>query len=61
MAQKLYIDGAVTVVRHAQKYLTRWQPKLVAGATTAQVTALINLVSCLAAFLNEWHKATPIN
>lgn len=58
---KLYIDGGVTVARAAQKYLTRWQSKLVIGATPGQITALTNLISCLAQFLNEWHKATPIN
>jgi len=58
---KLYIDGGVTVARAAQKYLTRWQPKMIQGATTGQVTALANLISCLAQFLNEWHKATPVN
>lgn len=58
---KTYVDGGVTVVRAAQKYLTRWQPKMVQGATTGQITALTNLISCLAAFLVEWHKATPVN
>lgn len=58
---KLYIDGSVNVVRAAQKYLTRWQSKMVAGATAGQIAALTNLISCLAAFLNEWHKATPVN
>jgi hypothetical protein len=58
---KLYIDGGVTVVRAAQKYLTRWQSKMVIGATGGQIIALTNLITCLAAFLNEWHKAAPIN
>jgi len=58
---KLYIDGGVTVARAAQKYLTRWQSKMIIGATAGQVTALVNLISCLAQFLNEWHKAAPVN
>ena len=58
---KTYIDGSVTVARTAQKYLTRWQSKMVIGATTGQVVALTNLISCIAAFLAEWHKATPVN
>jgi len=58
---KLYIDGGVTVAQAAQKYLTRWQSKMVAGATTGQITALTNLITCLAQFLVEWHKAAPIN
>jgi hypothetical protein len=58
---KLYIDGSVTVVRAAQKYLTRWQPKMVAGATSAQIVALTQLLSCIATFLVEWHKVPPVN
>lgn len=58
---KTYIDGSVTVVRAAQKYLTRWQSKMVQGATTGQILALTNLITCIAQFLAEWHKAAPIN
>ena len=58
---KLYIDGSVGVVRAAQKYLVRWQPKLVAGATVDQITALANLITCITAFLVEWHKIPPVN
>jgi len=58
---KTYIPSAVDVVTHANKYLTRWQGKLVQGATPGQVLALTNLISCLLIFLQEWHKAAPIN
>jgi len=58
---KLYIDGGVTVARTAQKYLTRWQSKMIIGATTEQITALTDLITCIAAFLAKWHKATPVN
>jgi len=58
---KTYIDSGVTVARAAQKYLTRWQSKMVLGATSGQVIALTNLITCLAQFLNEWHKASPVN
>lgn len=58
---KTYIDGSVTVVRHAQKYLTRWQSKMVLGASPDQVTALTELIGCIAVFLSKWHKATPVN
>jgi hypothetical protein len=61
MAQKLYIDGGVNVARAAQKYLTRWQPKMVVGATTDQIAALTDLIACIATFLSKWHKATPVN
>jgi len=58
---KLYVDGAVTVATHAQKYLTRWQSKMSVGKTTAQLNALVNLISCIAAFLVEWQKIPPVN
>jgi len=58
---KTYIDGSVTVVRASQKYLTRWQSKMVQGATAGQVAALTNLIACIAEFLAAWHKSTPIN
>lgn len=56
---KLYIDGAVTAAQQAQKYLVRWQPKLVAGASPTQIVALTNLISCIAEFLVQWHKVPP--
>lgn len=58
---KLYIDGSVTVVRAAQKYLSRWQSKMVIGATSEQIAALTDLIACIATFLSKWHKATPVN
>lgn len=58
---KTYVDAGVTIVSKAQKYLVRWQPKLVQGASAGQILALTNLITCIAQFLNEWHKATPIN
>jgi len=57
---KTYIPSAVDVASHASRYLTRWQSKLTVGATTDQVAALVELISCLAVFLQKWHKPTPI-
>ena len=56
-----YIPSAVDVVTHASRYLTRWQSKMVIGATTNQILALSNLITCLLQFLQEWHKPDPIN
>lgn len=56
---KTYIWGAVTAADKAHKYLTRYQATLQASATPGQVTALINLIACLAEFLSTWHKAAP--
>lgn len=58
---KLYIDGAVTVAAQANKYLSRWQSKLVVGATSDQIVALADLIACLASFLQKWHKVPPQN
>lgn len=58
---KTYVDGAVVITAKAQKYLTRWQPKLVQGKTTEQITALADLIACIATFLSKWHKSTPVN
>jgi hypothetical protein len=56
---KTYIPGAVDIATAAHKYLTRWQAGLVLGATANQITALANLVACLAEFLAEWRKPEP--
>lgn len=58
---KTYVDGSVTVVRHAQKYLTRWQSKMVLSATSEQIAALTDLIACIASFLSKWHKAGPVS
>lgn len=58
---KTYIPGAVDYAALMHKYLTRYQPKLTAGASAGQVTALVNLIACIAEFLNEWHKPPPGN
>lgn len=57
---RTYIPSAVDAATAAHKYLTRYQAKLSAGATPEQLSALIELISCLAAFLTKWHKP-PIN
>lgn len=56
---KTYIPGAVDIARSAHKYLTRYQATLTAGASIEQIAALVNLISCIADFLNEWHKPPP--
>jgi hypothetical protein len=53
---KTYIPGAVDIAKASHKYLTRYQTTLTAGASSDQITALIELISCLAAFLSKWHK-----
>jgi len=58
---KTYIPSAVDVVTHANRYLTRWQSKLTIGATTEQIAALVDLLACLAVFLQRWRKPGPVN
>jgi hypothetical protein len=57
---KTYIPSAVNVAHVAHKYLSRYQAKLTAGATTDQIAALSDLIACLAAFLAKWLKPTPL-
>jgi hypothetical protein len=61
MAKKLYVDGGVNAARFAQKYLTRWQSKMIADATPDQIATLADLIACIANFLSKWHKSTPVN
>jgi len=56
---KTYIPGAVDIATASHKYLTRWQAKLSVGASSEQLVALAELISCLAAFLQKWFKPTP--
>jgi hypothetical protein len=60
MAPKTYIPGAVDAATFAHKYLSRWQSVMLVGATSGQVTALANLITCLAQFLVDWKKP-PVN
>ncbi len=53
---KTYIPGAVDVATLSHRYLTRYQSKLTAGATTDQILALTELITCLATFLSKWLK-----
>lgn len=53
---KTYIPGAVDIVEGSYRYLTRYQSKLTAGATSDQILALTELIACLATFLTKWFK-----
>jgi len=56
---KTYIPGAVDVANATHKYLSRYQAKLTAGASTDQIAALGELLACLAVFLTKWFKPNP--
>jgi len=58
---KTYVPSAVDIANHAHRYLTRYQSKLSVGATSDQILALVDLISCLATFLSKWFKPAPIN
>jgi len=53
---KTYVPGAVDIAKTAHKYLTRYQSTLTIGATAGQIAALVELIACLATFLNNWFK-----
>lgn len=56
---KTYIPGAVNIATSAHKYLSRYQTTLTSGATPTQITAMTELIACLAQFLANWHKPPP--
>ena len=58
---KTYIPSAVDKTHDLNKYFARWSAQMSIGATAPQLVALANLVSCIAAFLAEWHKPPPVN
>lgn len=57
---RTYIPAAVDVATHAHRYLTRYQSKMAIGATSDQILALTELITCLAVFLTKWLKPTPL-
>ena len=56
---KTYIPAAIDAAQFLHKYLTRYQARLSADITESQANALVELITCLAAFLVNWHKPTP--
>lgn len=56
---RTYYPMAVRFADATHKRLTRYQAKLSAGRTAGQITALINLITCLGEFLIAWPKETP--
>jgi hypothetical protein len=61
MPQKTYVPGANDKARQLDKYLSRYEEVLSQGKTADQLTALANLISCLATFIQQWPKPTPEN
>ena len=60
MASKTYVPMAVSFADALHKRLTRYETQLQNGKTSEQLTALAELISCLAAFLLKWPKP-PVN
>lgn len=61
MPQKTYVPGANDTARKLDKYLNRYEEVLSQGKTTEQLTALANLIACLAEFIQKWPKPDPNN
>jgi len=57
---KTYVPMAVSYADAIHKRLTRYQTQLSVDKTTDQLTALSDLIACLAAFLHKWPKP-PVN
>jgi len=57
---KTYVPTANFLAVQFHKFLTRYQPKLVEGKSSDQITALTNLIACLLNFINDWPKP-PVN
>jgi hypothetical protein len=54
---KTYVPMAVNLAGGLHKRLTRYQTTLSAQALEpGQLTALVDLIACLATFLSKWHK-----
>lgn len=60
MTARTYYPGAVKIAERAHRYLSRYQPKLVATVTPAQATALASLIAELANFLAAWPPPTVL-
>jgi hypothetical protein len=60
MARKTYLPGAVDIANKLHSYLTRYQETLTLDKTATQIDALIELIACLAAFLQNWRKPPPV-
>ena len=58
---KTYIPSAVDKTHDLQKYFARWAAQMSIGATSGQLLALANLITCIGTFLQEWHKPPPVN
>lgn len=54
---KTYVPMAVTLAGGLHRRLTRYQSTLTEQAVEpGQLTALVDLIACLATFLSKWHK-----
>lgn len=60
IVSRTYIPSAWDIANRLHKYLTRYNSTLQAGLTPTQVTALANLIACLATFLAEVSKPPPV-
>lgn len=60
MAKKTYVPMAVSFADTLHKRLTKYQTQLSASKTGEQLTALAELIQCLAQFLAKWPKP-PVN
>lgn len=61
MATRTYVPQANFIANKLHEYLTRYEEKLVDDKTSEQLTALAELIACLATFIQKWPKPPPNN
>lgn len=60
MPIRTYKPQATVLATITHRYLTRWQAKIEQDATGEQLTALAELIACLATFITKWPKPPPV-
>jgi hypothetical protein len=60
MGKKTYVPMAVYWANGLYTRLTKYQETLAQDKTSEQLTALAELVACLATFLAKWPKPPPV-
>lgn len=58
-APKTYVPSANAIANRLHEYLTRYEEKLIDDKTSDQLTALAELIACLATFIQKWPKPPP--
>lgn len=58
---KTYIPTANNKAADLNRYFAKWAAQMSVGASADQLTALANLIACIATFLQKWPKPPPVD